>query len=256
MQDPRPTAGGTGDRRPKRREGAPGAAAVRHGAAAPGPGWGAQPAAGRRPGQPGRPARPAQRPGRARRRLRVPRLWAAAGLVRGPSSAALAARRPHRPGQPGLGLPGPSSGGPRGGLAVGPRPGWAADRHPTPPQIPTPAATPDPPKTPRRSLTRWPRRDRPGERGGPLTARGDQPAHPPPATSAQPAPPRHPAFSTALGLGDPAAYRQPRQPAPPCQVPAWGPNCLGAPCQGRPAVGARQRRPRVRRGRALRLGRT
>jgi hypothetical protein len=34
------------------------------------------------------------------------------GLVRGPSSAPLAARRPHRPGQPGLAVPDPPSGGP------------------------------------------------------------------------------------------------------------------------------------------------
>ncbi len=40
------------------------------------------------------------------------RLRPAPGLVRGPPSAPLAAWRPHRPGEPGAGVPGPSSGGP------------------------------------------------------------------------------------------------------------------------------------------------
>jgi Domain of unknown function (DUF222) len=70
------------------------------GAAPPDPGRDPQPAPGRGPDPPGRPARPTGRPGRARRRLHVPRLSAAAGLVRGPSSAALTAWWPHRPGQP------------------------------------------------------------------------------------------------------------------------------------------------------------
>ena len=42
----------------------------------------------------------------------VPRLPTAPGLVRGPSSAPLGAWRPDRSGQSGLGVPGPSSGGP------------------------------------------------------------------------------------------------------------------------------------------------
>ena len=70
------------------------------------------PAAGGRPGQPGRDRRPTRRPGRPRRRLCGGRLRPAPGLVRGPSSAPLAPWRPHRPREPGPGVPGPSPGGP------------------------------------------------------------------------------------------------------------------------------------------------
>ena len=78
----------------------------------PGPRGCARPAAGGGPGQSGRPGRPAHRPGRSRRRLCVPRLHPAAGLVRGPSSTPLAPWRPDRSGQPGLAVPSPSSSGP------------------------------------------------------------------------------------------------------------------------------------------------
>jgi Domain of unknown function (DUF222) len=79
--------------------------------AAPRPWWGAQPAVGGRPRQPGGQRRPTHGPGGPRRRLRGHRLRPAPGLVRGPPSAPLAARRRHRPGEPGVGVPGPSSGG-------------------------------------------------------------------------------------------------------------------------------------------------
>ena len=98
-----------------------GLAADRRGPAAADPGWGPNPAAGGRSDHPGRPARPTHRPGRPRRRLCVPQLRPAPFLVRSPSSVALAGWRPDRPGQPGTVVPHPSSGGPRGGLAAGPR---------------------------------------------------------------------------------------------------------------------------------------
>jgi Domain of unknown function (DUF222) len=70
-----------------------------------------QPAAGPGPGHPGRLPRPAQRPRGPRRRLCVPQLHPAAFVVRGPPPVVLGRRRPHRPGQSGPGVPGPSSDG-------------------------------------------------------------------------------------------------------------------------------------------------
>jgi hypothetical protein len=116
-------------------------------------------------------------------------------------------------------------------------------------------AIPPPGDNPRR-LTRRPRRDPPGERGGPLTARGDQPAHPPPATPAQPAPPRHPAFSTALGLGGSRGPSAAWTARPTVPGTCMGPGQPRGAVSGDPQWGARQPRPRVRRGRAVRLGRT
>jgi hypothetical protein len=70
----------------------------------------------------GSSAPPNAPPDRPRRRLWPPRLPPAPGLVPSPPPAPLAPRRPDRPGQPGLVVPGPPSGGPRGGLAARPRP--------------------------------------------------------------------------------------------------------------------------------------
>jgi hypothetical protein len=93
----------------------------------------------------------------------VPGRWAG---VR-PSSAPLAARRPHRPGQSGLVVPGPSSGRPRGRLATATALQRPADRHPTPPTTP-----PTPPTTTHR------RRNRPIGR--------KQPTADPPSSAARP----------------------------------------------------------------------
>ena len=80
--------------------------------APPGPGRRPHPTAGGGPHQPRRHPRPTGRPGRPRRRLRGGRLRPTPGLVRSPPSPTLAPWRPHRPGQPGLAVPGPPSRGP------------------------------------------------------------------------------------------------------------------------------------------------
>ena len=145
---PPPHPPGPGRRRPPgrprpRRQGQPAGLAPDGGdPAPPDPGRRPHPTTGGRPDQPGRHPRPTGRPGRPRRRLCGGRLRPAPGLVRSPPPPTLAARRPHRPRQPGPALPGPSSRGPRGRLAAGPRPRRPADRHPTPPKTRVPP--PDP----------------------------------------------------------------------------------------------------------------
>ena len=99
-------------RRPRSDRQPCGAAAGGHGQVASGPGWGPQPAAGRRAQQPSHPTRPASGPGCTGRRLCLPRLHPPPGLVRRPSPLALAGRRPYRPPEPRPALPSPPPGGP------------------------------------------------------------------------------------------------------------------------------------------------
>src|SRR6266511_2221333 len=67
-------------------------------------------------------------PGGARRRLQLPELRPAAGLVRGAPSSPLAAWRADRPGQPGAAVPHPSSCRARGRLADPPSSRWEPHR--------------------------------------------------------------------------------------------------------------------------------
>jgi Domain of unknown function (DUF222) len=105
-----------------------GTPAGRGGAAAGGPWRRPHPTVGGGPQCQGGQRGPAGRPGGPRRRLQLPRLRPAAGLVRSPPPAPPAARRPDRPGQPGAAVPDPPSCGARGRPAAAPRPWRAPDR--------------------------------------------------------------------------------------------------------------------------------